>query len=163
MNLKSLGKQICKFAPLLGGVLGGPAGSSIGGLVASALGVETEDELRNLNITPEVKAELKKLEFEHKEELKKIQLETTRIELADKANAREAHKHSRMPALITLILSILGTAYGCALFTFEIPPANKDMINYFGGQLIALWVSSVVYWVGTTRSSAEKDRMQIKR
>lgn len=164
MSFKNIASKIAKFAPLLGGVLGGPGGSAIGGLVANALGVDnTESAISKALLDPNAAIKLKELELEHKAELKKIHLDTTRIELADKANAREAHKHSRMPALITMLLTILATAYGCALFSYDIPPDNKDMVNYFGGQLVTLWVSSVVYWVGTTRSSAEKDKSNLKR
>lgn len=44
MDWKALGKKIASIgAPLLGGAIGGPAGAALGGIVAEALGVETND------------------------------------------------------------------------------------------------------------------------
>ena len=35
MNWQELGKQVADYAPLLGGVLGGPSGATIGAMLAS--------------------------------------------------------------------------------------------------------------------------------
>ena len=61
-------------APMIGTLIGGPAGTAVGSLVASALGVENtpaaiEQELKN---NPEALVKLKQLEFENQVQLKKI-------------------------------------------------------------------------------------------
>jgi len=60
----------------------------------------------------------------------------------------------------TQILSANSTATTLSspagLFFCAFPAENRDMINNYGGQMITLWVGSVVYWIGTTRGSAIK-------
>ena len=86
-------------------------------------------------------------------------LEQTKAELADKANARAMHQHSPMPMVVTMLLTaIFGGALWAVLFS-EIPGANSDVAYAMLGQLSALWGASITYWVGTTRSSAEKTRL----
>lgn len=157
-------KQIAaKAAPVLGTLLGGPAGGAVGGMVANALGVENNDQaLASALGDPEQVANLKKWAYEHREKLEQMALETLRAELADKANARSSHKHSPIPAVITLMLTLLVAASGYLLFTVEIPEANRDIAYMLFGQVTALWGASVTYWVGTTRSSAEKTRSLLR-
>jgi len=64
-----------------------------------------------------------------------------------------------MPATITIVMTIISVMYGVGLFYCAFPPENRDMINHYGGQMITLWVGSVVYWIGTTRGSQEKNRI----
>lgn len=152
-----------KAAPVLGTLLGGPAGGAVGGMVASALGVENnETDLTTALSNPEQVANLKKWAYEHRERLEQMALDTLKAELADKANARQNHKHSPVPAILTLMLTLLVAASGYLLFTVEIPEANRDIAYMLFGQVTALWGASVTYWVGTTRSSAEKSKNQMR-
>lgn len=41
---KKVGEKVAGFAPLIGGILGGPAGAAVGGLVSQALGVKNDPE-----------------------------------------------------------------------------------------------------------------------
>jgi len=113
------------------------------------------------DVSPEKRAEfemrMQELEARKQHEASQIALEQLKTELADIQNARQAHSNSRMPAIITTVMTLLATAYGAALFGVIFPEANRDMINNYGGQLITLWVGSVAYWIGTTRSSALKN------
>lgn len=158
ISWKNVAGKIGDAAPLLGMAVGGPAGAAIGRLVSGVLGVgdSPEEVLGALN-DPSAILKLKEFEKENQAHIREHAFKVLDAELKDKQNAREIHKHSRMPAMITLLLTFIVSSYGIALFSFEIPDSNRDMLNYFGSQLIALWVASVVYWIGTTRSSAEKD------
>ncbi|MBM7424961.1 hypothetical protein [Spongiibacter marinus] len=160
MSWSSIAKDIGKVAPLLGSVLAGPAGGTVGALVAAGLGVDggSESVAKALG-GPDAVAKLKQIEADHRAELEQMAVELAKAEIADVQNARANHKHSPMPAVITLVMTLMALVYGLALFQVNVPDANRDMVNYFGGQLIALWVASVVYWIGTTRSSAEKTRL----
>ena len=42
MEWKDLAADVAKAAPILGGLLGGPAGAAVGGLIASALGTSND-------------------------------------------------------------------------------------------------------------------------
>lgn len=161
MNWQDLGKQIADVAPLLGTAIGGPVGTGIGSIVASVFGTGNNPDDIAKAISGDINAhiKLKDIELTHKAKLKQIALDVTEAELQDKQSARQAHKGSIMPAVLTILMSVLASLYGIGLFFIDIPDTNRDMINYFGGQLITLWVASVVYWVGTTRSSSDKTRL----
>ena len=161
MNWKSVSATVGKFAPVVGTALGGPAGAAIGTMVAAALGVADSPDAVDLAIKNDPQAALKLREFElaNDQHIRDHIFKTLAAELQDVQNAREIHKLSRMPAVITVILSALNTLFGMALFFVEFPDTNRDMINNFGGQLVLLWVGSITYWIGTTRSSAEKTRL----
>ncbi len=78
-------------------------------------------------------------------------------ELADTQNAREQHKHSKMPAGICAALTMMVAAGAFMLFTMDIPDGNKEIAYLLFGTTLAKWGDSIAYWVGTTRSSANKD------
>ena len=165
MSLASLAKKVGEFAPLIGSVLGGPGGGKIGGLVASALGVENEPAAIEKAIAsdPDAAVKLKELELEHKAELESLALETTRAELADKQDARKHHKDSIMPAVITVALTLLVGAVIYALFTTSLPDSSETILTMFLGVLIREWAGSLHYWTGTTKSSADKSKQLAAR
>ena len=160
MNWKKVGKTVGKIAPMLGTALGGPGGGAIGALVASALNVANdpdsiEEAVKN---DPDAAVKLREVELQHKERLELIAFKTLSKELGDKANARDAHKHNPMPAIICVGLTVMIAFSSWMLFTLNIPGANKEIAYLLFGTVIAKWGDSIAYWVGTTRSSAEKDR-----
>ena len=86
MSWKSIGKTVAKFAPLLGGVVGGPAGAGIGGIIASAFGVEDKPAaiMNAIKTDPESAIKLRKIELDNKATLENIALSTLQAELNDK-------------------------------------------------------------------------------
>jgi hypothetical protein len=91
-------------------------------------------------------------------QMKQLSNDLTATELSDVKDARKQHKHSAMPAAICIVLTMLVAGAGYMLMTTSIPDGNQDIAYMLFGQVTALWGASVTYWVGTTRSSAEKDR-----
>lgn len=164
MKWKDLGKKIGKFAPLLGSVIGVPGGAAIGSLVASALGVEDDPAQIDQAISrdPEAVLKLQALQNQHMQKLQEISLDTLKAELSDKANARENHKHSKMPAIITMMLTAMVAGLLYAIFKENLPEAHTNLSMMMFGQVFTLWGASITYWVGTTRSSAEKDRRKVE-
>jgi len=160
---KKIGKQVGKFAPLLGSALGGPAGGLVGGLIAEALGVNnTPQEISEaIKTDPEAAVKLKALQVEQEDNLKKWAFSTLEIELLDKQNARAVHSISKMPAIICLVMTILVAVGAYLLFTIPVPEQNASTAYLLFGTVLAKWGDSVAYWVGTTRSSAEKDRRNL--
>lgn len=160
MNWSELGKKVANYAPLLGGALG-PIGSGVGALIASEFGTEnTPDAISDFMVgNPESKIKLKEIELTHKAELQKLAVETTRLELADKANARSAHKQSFMPALLSVGLTVLIAVIVSMLFLVDIPTGSREVMFMLLGVVIKEWGSAMQYWFGTTRSSADKTRM----
>jgi len=160
MDWSSIKSAVASAAPLVGTLLGGPAGASVGALVSNALGVdETPDAVLAALGDPEKLAELRKWELEHKVQLENLKLQTLQAELGDKANARSTHKDSPMPAVITVAMTAILGGLLYTLFSFEIPQSNKEVAYMLFGQASALWAASISYWVGTTRSSSDKTRL----
>lgn len=79
--------------------------------------------------------------------------------LKDRQHAREQHKHSIMPSVIVVALTLMVAAMGCALFMSVVPEANSDLANILFGAVLAKWADSVAYWMGSSRGSAEKSRL----
>jgi hypothetical protein len=86
MDWKEVGKTLLKAAPLVGGILGGPFGATVGtvaNMAASALGVEATPDaiMAELKNNPEAMLKIKQFETENRTELVRIaaKLEEHRI------------------------------------------------------------------------------------
>ncbi|UYM14270.1 hypothetical protein [Endozoicomonas euniceicola] len=160
MNWNIVKDLLAKSAPLVGTALGGPAGAAMGAMVANALGVESEPVAvaRAIQQDPEALVKLKQFELENEQQVRELAFKTLQVELADKANARQTHKDSRMPAVITLLMTTIVGALLMALFNTELPEGNKEVAYMLFGQAVTLWGASITYWVGTTRGSSDKSK-----
>ena len=83
MNWSDIAKTVGGFAPLLGTLLGGPAGTAVGAMIASGLGVSPEpDEVsKALAINPDAAVKIKQIEANRQVDLQKlvVQAEQNRI------------------------------------------------------------------------------------
>ncbi|WP_422134948.1 hypothetical protein [Endozoicomonas sp. ALD040] len=165
MDWKAISQLVGKAAPVLGTALGGPAGTVLGSMVANVLGVEdTPTAVANaIKNNPEALISLKQFERKNEQQIREMAFRTLQVELNDKANARASHKDSNMPAIIVWLLTAIVAGLLFALFKFEIPDSNQDVAFYLFGQAVTLWAASITYWVGTTRSSADKNRLMTGR
>ncbi len=164
MKWSDISNTVGRLAPLVGGALGGPAGASVGGLVASALGVDATPYAISQAIKddPEAAIKIKNLEIQNERHFRELTFKTLDVELADKKSAREAHKHNPMPSYICCALTLLVAAGAYLLFEIDIPDDNQEIAYLLFGTVLAKWGDSIAYWVGTTRSSAEKSRLTFK-
>lgn len=94
-----IAETVGKAAPLVGGLLAGPAGSSAGNLVANALGVENSpDSVQTaLQNDPKWRAKLKALEQDHQRELRRMALEAETQRLAQVNRTMRAEAGSADP------------------------------------------------------------------
>lgn len=78
-NIKSL---LGNSAPLIGTLIGGPAGAAVGGLVANALGVENTPVAieRALQNNPDAMVKMKALEYENEVSLKELAFKHAELE-----------------------------------------------------------------------------------
>lgn len=117
-------------------------------------------------VSPEKRAEfdlrLQELEARKTQEMAVLANEQLKLELADTQSAREAHKLSIMPAVITIMLTIMVCGLLWAIIYTVLPEGSKDLAFALFGQVFTLWGASVGYWVGTTRSSQEKSAIIAK-
>tara|TARA_R100000541_G_scaffold40561_1_gene48125 strand:- start:2079 stop:2570 length:492 start_codon:yes stop_codon:yes gene_type:complete len=160
MNWSELGKKVANYAPLLGSALG-PVGAGVGALIASEFGTENTPEAINSFISgnPEAQVKLREIELTHKVKLQQIKLDTLQAELGDKANARQAHNQSKMPACLSVGLTLLIAVLVFLLFYVNVPDGSREVLFMLLGVVIKEWGSAMQYWFGTTRSSADKTRL----
>lgn len=109
--------------------------------------------------SPEVMLKIKQANTSFKIRMTELANELTVTELGDVQHAREQHKHSMMPALICGFLTIAVVSFGAALLFVSIPEANTRIVDTLFGTFLTAWLGSTTYWIGTTRSSAQKTEM----
>ncbi len=68
-----------------------------------------------------------------------------------------------MPAVICIMLTVAVVAFGAALMAVEVPEENIRLIDTLFGSFLTAWLASIYYWVGTSRSSAQKTDALTKR
>ncbi len=155
-------------APLIGTVIGGPGGGAVGAMVASALGVENTPEAieQALINNPNAILEIKKLELENAQELKRLAIEEGRLaleekraELADTQHAREEHKDHWMPSGLMLILSVMVSGMFAALFFGEPSETYAQVLIMIAGTVLGAFGTGVAFWLGSSKGSADKSKL----
>lgn len=180
MDWKDLAGVVSKAAPVLGGILGGPAGVAVGGLVATALGTDASPDSVSAAILRDPKAAIKLKELETNSRVQLQQLAVTAeqnrlqaaaaqhaSQAADRDSARRlAARQPRdwvRPAVTVLLL--LGAA-GIVFFVFSgmaeglLRDATASLTV---GTVIGYWFNELkqvlAFWFGTTgetqRANAE--------
>jgi hypothetical protein len=154
MNWQELGKQVAEYAPLLGGVLGGPSGAAVGTMLASKFGTkETPNDIAAaIQADPNAALKLKEVELNNETKLQELYLK-------DKQNARLSHKESIMPAALSVALTVFVCLVVYLLFFAPVPDASKDVLFMLLGVVVKEWSNAMQYWYGTTRSSSDKTKL----
>lgn len=160
-------KTLNSVAPTLAAALGGPvAGAATKFLADKLLGDESASlkDVENaiIGATPETLASLKEIDNQFKIEMERLGVDVFKLEVEDKKNARENNRNSRMPALLSVTLTIIIGALLYALFYIAPPEAAKEPLLIILGMVVKEWANAMHYWFGTTRSSADKTRMLSK-
>lgn len=132
--------------------------------IADATGgkVSTQADLEKavLEANPETMLLITSANNSFKIRMRELGNDLTYAELSNIENARKEHKHSYMPAIITVSLTFMVMMGGYAIFVADIPEANTTLANLLFGATLAKWGDSIAYWVGTTRTSADKDHRE---
>lgn len=171
MSLADLGKTIVKFgSPILGAVVGGPAGASIGQLVANAFGGDldnTDQLIQKMILDPDTKIKLSEIQSNEKIELQKLLVagerqrlenENRRIELINDntKDAREENgkQQTYYPQFLStlIVMGFFASIYWIAAYTQQ--KADHDVLYLLLGVIGTSFSGVVNYWLG---SSAEKN------
>jgi hypothetical protein len=178
MNWSDIGSIIGKSAPLVGTLLGGPAGAAVGALVANALGVNSDPDAVNsaLASDPEAMVKLQELQLNAKVQLEQlaVQIETVRIqadgaqyiaEAADRDSARQlaAKQPNDMirPSLTIIVLGgslfiVAGVLLGWATDVIKDPTAALTV-----GTVVGVWLGMTKdvmgFWFGMTKESQKQN------
>lgn len=180
MDWKDLAGVVSKAAPVLGGILGGPAGVAVGGLLATALGTDASPDSVSAAILrdPQAAIKLKELETNSRVQLQQLAVtaEQNRLQAAAAQHASQAADRDSArrlaaqqprdwvrPAVTVLLL--LGAA-GIVFFVFSgmaeglLRDATASLTI---GTVIGYWFNELkqvlAFWFGTTgetqRANAE--------
>lgn len=178
MNWSDVGKAIGSAAPMVGTLLGGPAGAAVGALVASALGTSNSPESVNaaLAMNPEALAKVQELQINAKVQLQQLAVtaENNRLqaeaaqysaEAADRDSARKLASQQPNDIIrpaITLLL-ILG-AFGILIAVFGgfAEGILKDTTAALtAGTVIGFWFNELKqtlgFYFGMTRESQKQN------
>lgn len=172
-DLARLGKKVVKNggAPLIGTILGGPAGGAIGGVINNLLGVSSPAEAEALlEKDPMAWEKLKEYEMNNKLELQKLEIQNEQMYLSDVQSARgretEIVKTTGKKDIFMYVLA--GSLFygffvliGILLF-IKIPVENANMLMLYGslfGTLSSGFIAVVSYFFGSSKGSSEKDKI----
>lgn len=174
MDWNDIKGLIGKGAPLIGTLLGGPAGGAVASLVANALGVEdTPDAISAaLKSDPGALLKLKELEFTHKTRFQELMLEETKAHLADRQSARQREIEIQKAGGSNKLMYILGSLIVVGFFaslivllfkTTAIPAGSRDAIMLLFGSLIASFGAVVQYFFGSSKGSSDKTALLVNK
>jgi hypothetical protein len=150
MNWDSISEIIGDAAPILGGLLGGPVGAGAGKLLATVLGVKPDPVSIKQAIAndPDAMAKIAKMELDYEVDLRELALEEMKAVLNDRQHARETHKASWVPPVLTFILMAFFGASMYMLSTDAIPTANRDILHVLVGNLVGFCGAAIAFWLG---------------
>lgn len=170
---------VTKSAPLLGSVIGGPVGGSIGtgvALIAKAFGADADkpEDLLKLVSDPESVIKLREIETKHEQELlalsikkEEVEIQKEKIYLDDKANARQRQVEvTRATGKVDwpthLLAGIVTTGFFVvlgALFAKAVPEVNSEILWILVGCLATNFTQVVSYFFGSSMGSSIKNKL----
>jgi hypothetical protein len=167
MNLEEIGKTILsKGAPLLGMAIGGPAGATLGEVIASELGAnpnDTNDVINKINELSDAKVKLLQIQDQHSEAIKQIGLEEIKLKYQAVANAQKREidlAKAGHPDDTPKILALVYTAgFFIMHFIFSVFPQIKDaniLTALTAGEMLVL-----SYYFGSSVGSKTKEKAMI--
>lgn len=162
-----VGQKLADIAPMLGTVVGGPAGTAIGAVIAATLGTANNPDavLTAIANDPNAALKLKELELSENASLRAHALALAQnetalagLELADQQQARTAHKDHWMPSLLTILLALMTSATTWGVMTIAVPDSSKEVAFFIVGQIMTAFITAVTFWLGSSRSSHDKSK-----
>lgn len=166
MDWKDIGKTIAGAAPLIGSVIGGPAGGAVGTLISKALGCEDKPEAiaEVIKADPEALLKLEALEKSHQVELERLLLEGEQARLADVQSARSREVEitkstgKRDVNLYVLAWTVVVGFFGLmSLLCFKaLPEDSNGVVFMLFGALTTGFGEVLNYFFGSSKSSADK-------
>lgn len=165
MEWKDIASTVGKAAPILGTLLGGPAGAAVGALVASALGTGgTPDEVAQaLHTSPEAAVKLRQIEADRTVRLQELMTDQAKAEIqaatADRASARDREAKTGdtfTPRALALLVTVGFFGVLGYLLAAGKPAQGGDALLVMLGSLGAAWTAIVAYYFGSSAGSAAK-------
>jgi len=169
MKWSDIGSAVGKAVPVVGGLLGGKTGEMMGNIVAGVLGVDPDPDtvLKRIQEDPEATAKLQKYEYDHVEELQRLQLQETQAYLQDVQSARSREvamtqatgkKDWNLTGLAWLMtVGFLGVTF--MLMFVTLPEDSNGVVMMLFGSLATSFGSVINYFFGSSVGSKNKDQV----
>lgn len=166
MDWSDVAETVGKAAPLVGGALYGGAGSAVGGLIASVLGVdETPEAVAQAMRDPEAAIKIKQIEQEHEREILSLSLqaETTRLSEINKTMRAELKadgwfKSGWRPGIGWVFGGSLGYLVGVMGYTLLQDPTLVSDSDFMGAVIWLIGTMGAVLGVNVKQRSNDKAR-----
>jgi hypothetical protein len=161
------------IAPTVASAALGPLGGMAVSALGSILGIDTptQDKIAKTfkegQLSPEAVVKLKELELKFQAEeaergfkYAELEFKTDEMIAKDRADARamQVATHSKMPAVLTVLVTVGFFSVLGALLTMPELKAN-EIVLVMVGQLSAVWGACVAFYVSTTFSSGTKNAL----
>jgi len=167
MNWSDIAGTIGKAAPMLGTLVGGPAGAAVGAIIASALGTANDPDSVGAALTtnPEALVKLREIEADKSVKLQSLLVQAAATELqtaaADRDSARKMQMQtaSRMPAVLATGITLGFFGVLGYLIRYGKPDAGGDALLLLLGSLGTAWTGVVSFYFGTTAGSSRKTEL----
>lgn len=157
-------------APLIGSLLGGPAGGAVGTLLASTLGVEDSPKAIESAIksNPNTLLKIRKMESDERVELRKLKLQEgalnldfEKAKLTDTKDARQQHGEHWMPWALTLTLALMVSGMFASLFFGNPPQDYAQVLIMIAGTVMGAFGTAVAFWLGSSQGSVTKGKQLV--
>jgi len=157
------------MAPTVATALGGPLAGAAVTAIGSIFGMSkpTVDTIGKMfadgMITPDHLAEIRKLEMDYQNQEKERGFKYADLEVKDRDSARamQVSVHSKMPALLTIMVTA-GFFGILSLLFFHPELKGNEIVMMMVGQLSAVWAGCVAFYTGTTYGSGSKNALLAK-
>jgi|SRR6185312_11726190 len=144
------------------GIFSGGAKGLLDG-ASDLIGKFVEDPTKKAELTQQLAA----LQEQHIEKLQTLAEQQYEAQLKDAQSARDREVQiatsDKAPMLNKIASPIIAAAVTAGFFgllfymlRFNVPPANKDVLNIMLGSLGTAWITIVSYYFGSSSGSAEK-------
>ena len=160
MKFSLIKNMVGALAPTLGSALGGPLGGQAASVIAGVLGCKSDPKSINQAIqaaTPEQMLELKKAEQNFELQMKELEVDVFKLEVADKQDARGAFSKDWTARIIGI--AVVGGFMGYIfLVTLQPPEQNSEaLINLVLGYLGGLASAVISFYFGASNTPDKKD------
>lgn len=183
MNWSDIASVVGKAAPIVGGLLGGPAGAAVGGLISTALGTDSTPDAVSAAILqdPQAAEKIKELEINSKMQLQQLAVtaEQNRLQAATAQYAAEAADRDSARKLaaqqpkdwirptVTILLLTGAGGIGWAILSGTAEGLLRDATaSLTVGTLIGYWFNELkqvlAFYFGTT-SEAQTSNADVRQ
>jgi len=161
MSWDSIKNLVSGVAPVLGTLVGGPAGAAAATILSSVLGTGKSPADIALAISdPEMLEKIRVYELQHIEKLQALQIEAEGIAMKDRDSARRMQMQtmSRTPAVLStvVVIGFFSVLYVIAIHGGDISETTREPLLVLLGALTAAFGQVFNFFFGSSAGSKEK-------